>query len=59
MIKLQFSDGSFVRVPADVGELDKVTVTKSDGSKMQVRWGSVIAHSNGEAIQLLREATGR
>lgn len=56
MITLTFDDGSTVSLPPDVGEIDEVTITNRDGKKSKTTWGSVIAHTNGEALKLFAEA---
>lgn len=51
-MKLTFDDGSSVVVPADVQEMDMVTVSDRQGNKSKTSWGSVIAHTHGEALTL-------
>lgn len=55
-MRITFDNGTTVDVPEDVSELDLVTVTDRRQNQSRVLWGSVIAHSNGEAIELYEAA---
>jgi len=55
-MRLTFDNGTVVDVPEDVKELDLVTVIDRRQNQSQVMWGSVIAHSNGEALKLYEQA---
>lgn len=55
MIKLQFDDGSYVTIPSiSVKETDEIKMVDRRGKEFTVSWGSVIAQTNGKAIELLR-----
>lgn len=50
-VRIDLANGSFVDVPLDVQELDQLTIVKQNGKKQKARWGSIIAHTNGEALR--------
>ena len=53
-MKLNLGGGSSVEVEPEVKETDEVVVTNKNGSTMKVAWGSVVAMTHGEALELLR-----
>lgn len=55
-VTITFDDGSTVSVPPDVKEIDEVELTNRNGQKSKTTWGSVIAHTNGEALELFAKA---
>lgn len=53
-MRLELGGGSYVEVDPAVKEMDMVTVVSPNGKNLRVRWGSVIAMTNGEAVRLLK-----
>jgi len=55
IINITFDDGSTVSVPESIQETDEVIVKDREGNDNKTTWGSVIAHTNGEALDLFEQ----